>query len=137
PPSPPPTASPAPKRKKTHRFRNFLLTLTTLIGLSFAGGVYYSLISDNFHDFFTEYVPFGEEAVLYVEEREFKKRFPNAFNKLRVDRPKVSIGKDSGVQAAVSEPEQQGATIGERGPHLVGTKQEDIKIVKAPEAQAV
>ncbi|RPA83484.1 hypothetical protein BJ508DRAFT_190258, partial [Ascobolus immersus RN42] len=137
PPPPPPSAGPIPK-KKTHRFRNFLLTLTTLIGLSFAGGVYYSLISDNFHDFFTEYIPFGEEAVLYVEEREFKKRFPNAFNIPRVDRPKVSIGRESGVHAAVSEPDEQRAAIGERGPHLVGTKQEDVKVIKSPgEAQAV
>jgi mitofilin len=37
--------------------------------------VYYALTSDNWHDFFTEYVPFGEDAVAYFEEREFRKRF--------------------------------------------------------------
>lgn len=40
-------------------------------------GVYYALTSDNWHDFFTEYVPFGEDAVAYFEEREFRKRFLN------------------------------------------------------------
>lgn len=47
-------------------------------GVGFAGGVWYSRINDSFHDFFTEYIPFGEQAVLYLEELEFKKRFPNA-----------------------------------------------------------
>lgn len=44
----------------------------------YAGGIYASLKSDNFHDFFSEYMPFGEESVLYFEERDFRKRFPNA-----------------------------------------------------------
>ena len=90
PPTGPGTASvapdpvkPAPKPKK-RRFRRFLLWLTILSGLSYAGGVYYSLVSDNFHDFFTEFVPFGEDAVAYFEEREFKRRFP-----VRADQPRL------------------------------------------------
>src|SRR5690606_30271673 len=90
-PPPPPAGSPPaepkvtappppPPPKKKRRIRRFLLTLTTLLGLAYAGGVYYSLISDNFHDFFTEYAPYGEEVVRYLEERDFKKRFPTAFN---------------------------------------------------------
>lgn len=43
--------------------------------LGYGGGLYYCTLNDNFHDFFTEYVPFGEEALLYFEEREFRKRY--------------------------------------------------------------
>lgn len=73
--SPPASSSPAPKPRKG-RFRRFLVFLITAAGISYAGGVYYALVNDNFHDFFTEYVPYGEEAVLYFEEREFQRRFP-------------------------------------------------------------
>ncbi|KAM0455147.1 hypothetical protein ACHAO4_004021 [Trichoderma viride] len=89
PPPPPPTtesqsvapkSSPPPKKKKGffRRLRNFILTLIVLGGAGFAAGVWYSRINDSFHDFFTEYIPFGEQAVLYLEELEFKKRFPQA-----------------------------------------------------------
>ena len=40
--------------------------------------MFLALKSDNFHDFFTEYIPYGEEAVLYFEERDFYRRFPNS-----------------------------------------------------------
>jgi mitofilin len=71
----------------------------------FGGGVYYSRINDNFHDFFTEYVPFGEEAVLYFEEREFRKRFPstNGQKKPRDTGNKVTIPSQSGVSWRVAE----------------------------------
>lgn len=49
--------------------------------VAFGGGVYYSRINDKFHDFFTEYVPYGEQAVLYLEEMDFRKRFPNISNR--------------------------------------------------------
>ncbi|CAK7269971.1 hypothetical protein SEPCBS119000_003848 [Sporothrix epigloea] len=79
PPSPPQsTATPvAPRRKRGffRKLRNYVLTLSILGALAFGGGVWYSRISDNFHDFFTEYVPYGEQAVLYLEELEFRKRF--------------------------------------------------------------
>ena len=39
-------------------------------------------VNDNFHDFFTEYVPFGERAELYLEESEFRRRFPNVANRI-------------------------------------------------------
>jgi mitofilin len=73
----------------------------------FGGGVYYSRINDNFHDFFTEYVPFGEDAVLYFEEREFRKRFPKITNRSRVP-PRdtgesVRIPSQSGVSWKVAE----------------------------------
>ncbi|KAL7787386.1 mitochondrial inner membrane protein Mitofilin [Trichoderma ceciliae] len=95
PPPPPPSAPstssqsakpqssppPPPKKKKKgffRRLRNFIFTLMVLGAAGFGGGVWYSRINDSFHDFFTEYVPFGEQAVLYLEELEFKKRFPQA-----------------------------------------------------------
>ena len=99
--------APAPKRKP-RRLRRFLTTLILLSTLGFAGGVYYSLVSDNFHDFFTEYVPLGEEAVAYFEEREFRKRFPNRFQsssaypQIRGEN-KVTIAKSSGLSARVAE----------------------------------
>ena len=114
PPTGPGTASVAPDpvqaapKPKKRRFRRFLLWLTILSGLSYAGGVYYSLVSDNFHDFFTEFVPFGEDAVAYFEEREFKRRFP-----VRADQPrlhqqisgekKVTIPGKSGLTSRVAE----------------------------------
>ncbi|RYP09481.1 hypothetical protein DL764_001260 [Monosporascus ibericus] len=75
------TAPPPPPLKKKkkgffRRLRNYVLTLILLGAVSFGGGVWYSRINDNFHDFFTEYVPFGEQAVLYLEELDFQKRYP-------------------------------------------------------------
>lgn len=49
--------------------------------VAFGGGVYYSRINDKFHDFFTEFVPYGEQSVLYLEEMDFRKRFPNISNR--------------------------------------------------------
>ncbi|KAF1933905.1 uncharacterized protein M421DRAFT_414959 [Didymella exigua CBS 183.55] len=112
PPTGPGTASVAPDpikpKPKKRRFRRFLLWVTILSGLGYAGGVYYSLLSDNFHDFFTEYVPFGEDAVAYFEEREFRRRFP-----ARGDQPKlhhqisgenkVTIPGRSGLTSRIAE----------------------------------
>ena len=71
----------------------------------FGGGVYYSRINDNFHDFFTEYIPFGEEAVLFLEERDFRKRFPVISSKPRVrdTGAKVTIPSSSGASWRVAE----------------------------------
>ena len=90
--------------------------------MGYAGSVYYSLVSDNFHDFFTEYVPFGEDAVLYFEEREYRKRFPNLTNP--TNRPlvdsgnKVTIPSKSGVSWRVSGEEHQGSDLEKRGRHM-------------------
>ncbi|KAG4027050.1 hypothetical protein MFRU_033g00210 [Monilinia fructicola] len=104
-PGPPPPSSipppPAPKPKRRF-FRKFFTTLFLLTALGFGGGVYYSRINDNFHDFFTEYVPFGEEAVLYFEEQEFRKRFPLIAN--RAPRPP----RDTGEQVKI--PSQSGVS---------------------------
>lgn len=73
-----------------------------LLGVAgFAGGVWYSRINDNFHDFFTEYVPFGEQAVLYLEELEFKKKYPHPVSQ-------VSRVRDLGERVTI--PAQSGAS---------------------------
>lgn len=91
-----------PKKKGFfRRLRNFVFTLMVLGAVGFGGGVWYSSINDSFHDFFTEYIPFGEQAVLYLEELEFKKRFPNA--------PSRSV-KPREVGEQVRIPAQSGAS---------------------------
>ncbi|KAI1647149.1 mitochondrial inner membrane protein-domain-containing protein [Daldinia loculata] len=100
-PTPPP---PAPVRKKKGFFRrlyNYVVTLILLGAITFGGGVWYSRISDNFHDFFTEYIPFGEQAVLYFEELDYKKRYPGG---LTIG----GQGKDTGAQVKISP--QSGAS---------------------------
>ncbi|KAI0881246.1 mitochondrial inner membrane protein Mitofilin [Annulohypoxylon maeteangense] len=101
----PPPPPPAPVRKKKgffRRLRNYLLTLIFLGALTFGGGVWYSRINDNFHDFFTEFVPFGEQAVLYFEELDYKRRYPGG----------LTIGgqnnKDTGAKVKISP--QSGAS---------------------------
>jgi len=90
--------------------------------LGYTGGTYYSLLSDNFHDFFTEYVPYGEDAVLYFEEREFRKRFPNITNP--TNRPsldmsnKITIPSKSGVSWKIAGEEHQGSDLQTKGRHM-------------------
>ncbi|KAH0559678.1 hypothetical protein GP486_003809 [Trichoglossum hirsutum] len=115
--SPPPPSPPKPARKPK-RFRQFLVTLTLLACLGYAGGVYYSLVSDNFHDFFTEYIPFGEDAVLYFEEREFRRRYPSVTSRTagtpREKANNVTIPSRSGVTWKVAEetdPQQKGRHV--------------------------
>jgi mitofilin len=109
---------PTVPRKPKRRFRRFLLTLIVLSALGYAGGVYYALKSDNFHDFFTEYIPGGEDAVSYFEEREFRKRFPprpvesKNWPQLRGEN-KVTIGKSSGLSAKPSDE----SDLGSKGRH--------------------
>ncbi|KAH9868749.1 MICOS complex subunit mic60 [Plenodomus biglobosus] len=126
PPTGPGSASVAPdpirlKKKKRKIFRKLLLWLTILSGLGYAGGVWYSLVSDNFHDFFTEYVPFGEDAVAYFEEREFRRRFPGRAGQPRLHpqisgENKVTIPGKSGLTARVAQ--NEGADLATTGPHV-------------------
>jgi mitofilin len=131
------TGPTGPIKPKPRRFRRFLLTLIVLSALGYAGGVYYALNSDNFHDFFTEYVPGGEDAVSYFEEREFRKRFPSKpvdvknWPQLRGEN-KVTIGKSSGLTAKASDVESD---LGAKGPHM-GAKVEAVKNT-AEKAKAV
>ncbi|PVH97911.1 hypothetical protein DM02DRAFT_616165 [Periconia macrospinosa] len=108
--------SPKPKR----RLRKYLFRLLLLSVLGYAGGVYYSLVSDNFHDFFTEYVPFGEDAVAYFEEREFRRRFPGRAGQPRLHpqitgENKVTIPGKSGLTSRVAE---EGSDLAVKGPHV-------------------
>ncbi|KAK4635517.1 MICOS complex subunit MIC60 [Fulvia fulva] len=119
-----PSSAPPPPPKKKGRFRRFLTTLLILSALGYGGGVYYSLVNDNFHDFFTEYVPFGEDAVAYFEDREFRKRFPQRefagrnWPQTRGEN-KITIGRQSGVNPRVAESETDnvGSDLAQRGRH--------------------
>lgn len=126
PPTGPGSASVAPEpasppKRKRRTLRKLLLWLTLLSGLGYAGGVWYSLVSDNFHDFFTEFVPFGEEAVAYFEEREFRRRFPGRAGQPRLHpQPagdaKVTIPGKSGLTARLAQTE--GTDLATTGPHI-------------------
>lgn len=63
-----------PAKKPTRRFRNFMITTIGFGAGLYGGGVYYSLKDDRFLDFFTEYVPFSERVISYIEEQQFKRR---------------------------------------------------------------
>jgi mitofilin len=71
-------APPVTPKKKSGRFRRFVTNLLIASILTYGLGIYYALTSDNFHDFFTEYVPFGEDVIAYFEEREFKSRMSSS-----------------------------------------------------------
>lgn len=98
----------APVKKKKgffRRLRNLILTLSFLGALTFGGGVWYSRINDDFHDFFTEYVPFGEQAVLYLEDLDFRKRHPRSLpsSGVKDTSPRVKIAPQSGASWRVAD----------------------------------
>ncbi|KAL4797568.1 MICOS complex subunit mic60 [Aspergillus venezuelensis] len=120
--------NPAPQRK-TGRFRRFLIYLILSSGLAYGGGVFLALKSDNFHDFFTEYVPYGEESVLYFEERDFYRRFPNTLRNKnhpstapRDEGSRVTIPSKSGLYS--KEVEQTGSDVSQPGPHMSAVSSE-------------
>lgn len=120
---PPPSPPPSPPKRKSRWFRRSLQTLFILTVLGYAGGTYYSLVSDNFHDFFTEYVPFGGDCVFYFEEREFRKRFPNATNPANRSSAdpggnKITIPSKSGLSWRVANDEHQGSDSQTKGSHV-------------------
>ncbi|OQN95251.1 hypothetical protein B0A48_18610 [Cryoendolithus antarcticus] len=134
--SPPPPPPPPPPPKPRHRFRNFLLSLVILSTLGYGGGVFYSLKSDNFHDFFTEYVPYGEDSVAYFEDREFRKRFPShAYEAKNYPQTrgeaKVTIGKNAGLSAKVAAVEKDaGSDLGSKGRHSSAVEEEGKEVAK-------
>ncbi|KXG53747.1 Small GTPase superfamily, Rab type [Penicillium griseofulvum] len=108
-----PPTPPAPAPRKSGRFRRFLIYLILTSGFAYGGSIFLALKSDNFHDFFTEYIPYGEECVLYFEERDFYRRFPNALrnqNRLptapREDGKPVTIPSKSGLSWKLAEEEK-------------------------------
>ncbi|KAL5114493.1 MICOS complex subunit mic60 [Pleosporales sp. CAS-2024a] len=114
--TPSPASRPPPKKKR--RLRRLLVWLTLLSGLGYAGGVWYSLVSDNFHDFFTEYVPYGEDAVAYFEEREFRRRFPGRAGQPRLQPQTagdhVTIPGRSGLTARLADDDDAAAAAAAR-----------------------
>lgn len=105
----PKSPPPPPKKGLIRRLRNFVFTLMVLGAVGFGGGVWYSRINDSFHDFFTEYVPFGEQAVLYLEEMEFRKRFPNSRQaKVRETGEQIRIPAQSGASWRVADSGEPG-----------------------------
>lgn len=133
---PPPPSPPAPKKKGFfRRLRNFVFTLLVLGAVGFSGGVWYSRINDNFHDFFTEYIPFGEQAVLYLEELEYQKRFPNAPKgsvKPRDDAEQVRIPAQSGASWRVADGGEHGARLSSAGPSVKKTPVEEAPAKPEP-----
>ncbi|KAI7470498.1 hypothetical protein KC351_g12621 [Hortaea werneckii] len=134
-PPPPPSSSTPPKPRR--RFRKFLLTMFLLTTLGYGGGVWYSLQSDNFHDFFTEFVPYGEDVVAYFEEREFRKRFPvkeyndNKWQQIRGEN-KVTIGRQSGVEPKATE--KSGSSASSANKVQEGAKPQPEKAQQTPAA---
>ena len=93
-----------------------------MTGLGYALGAYYSLVNDNFHDFFTEYIPFAEDIVFFFEERQYRRRLPSLQeSKWSIPREtgnNVSIPSGSGMSWRVAqEPHGTGKTSGQPGPH--------------------
>ncbi|KAK9241055.1 mitochondrial inner membrane protein Mitofilin [Lipomyces kononenkoae] len=111
----PPPPPPRPEQKKTYRLRNLILSVGLLGAIVYGGGVWLALQNDNFHDFYTEYVPFGERIVMIIEEREFQRRFPNAGRKpLEEDGPRVTVHR-GGATWKMAGPEYKGPST---GPHV-------------------
>jgi len=128
--TPPSTTPPPPPPRRPRRLRRAFLTLLLLSTLGYAGSVYYALHNDNFHDFFTQYIPFGEDSVAYFEEREFRRRFPsssssggsgNVAARFGHDTPrgeqKITIGRSSGLKPKEAERKNQGDDLTSPGRH--------------------
>jgi mitofilin len=118
------------------------LYLTVFSGLAYGAAVFYALRNDNFHDFFTEYIPFGEESVLYFEERSFRKRFPHArhthtreASPSRPDAKNVTIPQKAGLSWRVKdEGDQTGSDLTQKGRHMSAL--DKITSVKTSSAEA-
>ncbi|KAF2264396.1 hypothetical protein CC78DRAFT_516975 [Lojkania enalia] len=133
----PQLAKPKPKKR---RFRRFLTYLVILSSLGYAGGVWYSLVSDNFHDFFTEYIPFGEDAVGYFEEREFRKRFPGRAGQPRLHpqitgENKVTIPGKSGLSSKIAQDGNTDLAI--KGPHVSAVDAHSLQPAQETESSKV
>ncbi|RCI12365.1 hypothetical protein L249_0218 [Ophiocordyceps polyrhachis-furcata BCC 54312] len=105
--APPPPTPPPPRKSFARRLRNLVLSLVLLSIAGFGGGVLYSRSNDNFHDFFTEYIPYGEQAVLYLEEMDYKSKFPKGRGRASQvsgeDSKQVKISAQSGASWRVAD----------------------------------
>ncbi|PKS08328.1 hypothetical protein jhhlp_005272 [Lomentospora prolificans] len=105
-PTVPPPPPPKPKKGIFRRLRNFLVTLVLLGAVGFGGGVWYARINDKFHDLFTEYIPFGEQAVLYLEELDFRRKFPDGADRVstsNLNDKRVTVAPLSGASWRVAD----------------------------------
>ncbi|EXJ96168.1 hypothetical protein A1O1_01294 [Capronia coronata CBS 617.96] len=126
PPPPPPSQKPTPPSRKRFRRLRLLFYLLFFSAVTYGGAVFYALGNDNFHDFFTEYIPFGEEAVLYFEERSFQKRFPHTrHNVVRLPRPDrqdegkvTTIPTKSGISWRVADEQPSSSDASQKGKHM-------------------
>ncbi|RDA86038.1 hypothetical protein CP532_4713, partial [Ophiocordyceps camponoti-leonardi (nom. inval.)] len=107
PPPPTPPTPPPPRKSFARRLRNLVFSLVLLSMAGFGGGVLYSRSNDNFHDFFTEYIPYGEQAVLYLEEMDYKSKFPQGRGRASQvsgeDSKQVKISAQSGASWRVAD----------------------------------
>ncbi|KAE8152856.1 mitochondrial inner membrane protein-domain-containing protein [Aspergillus avenaceus] len=128
------TPPPPPPARKTGRFRRFLIYLILTSGLAYGGGIFLALKSDNFHDFFTEYIPYGEESVLYFEERDFYRRFPNTLkgqariSSQRDEAKKITIPRESGLTSKAADEQPSGSDVSQKGPHMNAVKGEEAQV---------
>lgn len=138
--TPVPPVAPMPVKKKgfLRRLRSFIVTLALLGGIAFGGGIWYSRVNDDFHDFFAEYIPFGEQAVLFFEERDLRRRFPRPVGAGSLHTKdtgnQVKIGPQSGASWRVAD-------SGEQAPRMssamrdVAAKQDTPQKVSKPEPE--
>ncbi|KAJ6168320.1 Small GTPase superfamily Rab type [Penicillium chrysogenum] len=146
-----PPSPPAAAPRKSGRFRRFLIYLILTSGFAYGGSIFLALKFDNFHDFFTEYIPYGEESVLYFEERDFYRRFPNALrhpNRLpaapREEGKPVTIPSKSGLSWKVAEEQKadadskkaEAAHEGQIKPAAAKPEERNAAVVKAKEDTA-
>jgi mitofilin len=101
-----------------------LIYLILTSGFAYGGSVFLAMKSDNFHDFFTEYIPYGEQCVLYFEERDFHRRFPNALrhqNRIpavpREEGAPVTIPSKSGLSWKVAGEEKADSEAAKKASH--------------------
>jgi MICOS complex subunit MIC60 len=113
PPLPPPPPPPK-KRRSLFRPRN-LLFLLLVSALGYSGAVWYSFRSDNFHDFFTEYVPGSQQAIHWVQDYEYKQRYPG-MGVRKGDRTSDLAGKGPHISALKAN-----------APAAIEKKKEEIK----------
>ncbi|KAK9472846.1 mitochondrial inner membrane protein Mitofilin [Dipodascopsis tothii] len=127
-----PQAGPKPRRW----FRKLVYTTAFLAASFYAGGTYFSLQNDNFHDFFTEYVPLGENIVHLIEEYEFQRRFPDAGSRVSVHESslpgdnKVTVKRGGATWRIVSD-EYKGPSS---GPHVSAIKSAESAVAAVKEA---
>ena len=103
----------------------------------------FALRNDNFHDFFTEYIPFGEDAVLYFQEQEFRRKFPHASaGAVRVpsgrkdESAKVTIPSKSGLSWKVADgTEESGSDVSRKGRHMSALAENESSKGAAKNAQ--